>query len=110
MQQVLNEEALAFRPRDRGLFADRIPAIRFCPFRQRQRTVQFAHHAVERHAFLRAAGEVDPARGEFGFEVGAGEDRAQVIRKQRTQRGELLREEICFGTGFRVVLFQHGFR
>ena len=110
MQQVLNEETLTFCPRDRRFFADRIPVIRLSPFRQRQRAVQFAHHAVERHTFLRPAGEVDPARGELGFEVGAGEDRAQVVRQQRTQRGELLREEIRFGAGFRVMLFQHGFR
>ena len=110
MQQVLDEETLAFCARDWRFFADRIPVIALCPFRQRQRAVQFAHHAVERHAFLRPAGEVDPARRELGFEVRAGEDRAEVIRQQRTQRGELLREEIRFGAGLRVMLFEHGFR
>ena len=110
MQQVLDEETLAFCARDWRFFADRIPVIALCPFRQRQRAVQFAHHAVERHTFLRPAGEVDPARRELGFEVRAGEDRAEVIRQQRTQRGELLREEIRFSAGLRVMLFEHGFR
>ncbi len=75
-----------------------------------QRAAQLTHYAVERQAFLGAAGEIDAARRELGFKIGTGENGVEVVRQQRTQRGELLREQIAFRTRLRVALHNQRIR
>ena len=58
-----------------------------------ERARERAHHAIDRRAFLRAAGEIDAAQQAALLEVAAAvEDHLEKAAEQTLQAGELLRE------------------
>src|SRR5690606_36029404 len=68
---------------------------------------QAAHHAIDRAAFLRAAGEIDTTHPWRLRKTRAGEDLVQQVRQQRADRGELRRETEDGGTPRGIGLLLH---